>query len=53
MDALFLSKQITETLVIKDGEYRYIAQCVFTKNGKKQIWEYTSINNKRTYTRLL
>ena len=43
---IFLSKQTTETLIVKDGDYRYTAECIFIKNGKKQVWRYASFFNK-------
>ena len=47
-NTIFLSKQTIETLIIKDGDYRYMAECTFVKNGKKQIWRYASFFNKNT-----
>ena len=49
---LFYYKQITESVMIKDETYTYIAQCVFTKNGKKQIWEYSNINGHTEFKKL-
>ena len=39
---MFSSKQTNEILRIsKDGnDYFYAAECVFVKNGEKQIWRY-------------
>ena len=39
---MFLSKQTNEILCIsKDGnDYFYAAECIFVKNGEKQIWRY-------------
>lgn len=39
-EPLFSLKETTERCIIKDGTYSYIAECHFTKNGKRQIWRY-------------
>ena len=39
---MFISKQVGETLVMKKDVYSYHAECIFVKNGKKQIWRYSS-----------
>ena len=43
---MFLSKQVHEVIVMRKNEYRYIAECIFIKDGKKQIWRYTSFLNE-------
>ena len=53
----FISKQVSETLVIKKNIYRYQAECIFVKNGVKQIWRYISLcdgkDNQREYKQIL
>lgn len=39
---MFISRQVSETLVMKKDVYSYHAECIFVKNGKKQIWRYSS-----------
>lgn len=57
IEPLFSLKQTTERCIIKDGTYSYIAECHFTKNGKRQIWRYETYCDElkkcnTTYTRL-
>ena len=46
-EPLFYLKQTNESCIIKDGKYSYIAECHFTKDGKKQIWRYESTCNEK------
>ena len=41
-ESLFLSRNIQEVCIIKDGNYSFIADIIFIRNGKKQMWRYTS-----------
>ena len=48
---MFSSKQVTETAVMKMNEYRYDAECVFIKNGIKQVWRYSSYYDGKQHER--
>jgi len=45
---MFINKQVTESIIMKKNDYRYIAECIFVKNGVKQVWRYTSIYDEKT-----
>ena len=39
---MFISKQVSENACYEKDVYSYQAECIFVKNGKKQIWRYSS-----------